>query len=251
MGGSQSNRSYSGDNRRSGAERKNTRTSKEATRLKAQLKSHEGDRELLVRQMLTLKKENARLKRSLERPASAGVGGGASASPTDPLNATAPGKLGGEEGLKLSLDAADEELTTGQRLKEMTARQVDAEARYREVVARLKRLLGTERRNLRSVRQAHAKELESRTELEGLLRACVDDVRKDISSQRAAPPEAARGGMAASDRERVLELLLSQERVVTLLYDRTFPERPADATAGLPDLPEPEEDDPQMPSPLS
>jgi len=200
--------------------------------------------------MLALKKENARLKRSLERPASAEPARGG-ASPADPLNATAPGKLGGDEGLKLSLDAADEELTTGQRLKEMTARQVDAEARYREVVARLKRLLDTERRNLRSVRQAHAKELESRTELEGLLRACVDDVRKDIASQRAAGPEGGpRANMAASDRERVLELLLSQERVVTLLYDKTFPERPADAAVGLPDLPEPEEEDPQMPSPL-
>ena len=101
------------------------------------------------------------------------------------------------------------------------------------------------------MRQAHGKELESRTELEGLLRACVDDVRKDISSQRAAGADGARGGMSAPDRERVLELLLSQERVVTLLYDRTFPERPPDAAGGLSDLPEPEDDDDtQLPSPL-
>ena len=38
------------------------------------------------------------------------------------------------------------------------------------MVAKLKRLLEVERRNLRAVRAAHAKELQSRTELETLLR---------------------------------------------------------------------------------
>ena len=32
--------------------------------------------------------------------------------------------------------------------------------------------------------------------------------------------------LSARERERVLELLLSQERVVSLLYERTFPPRP-------------------------
>ena len=36
----------------------------------------------------------------------------------------------------------------------------------------------------------------------------------------------------APDREKVLELLLSQERVVSLLYTKTFP-RPEDAGATL------------------
>lgn len=32
--------------------------------------------------------------------------------------------------------------------------------------------------------------------------------------------------MSQADRERVLELLLSQQRVVQLLYEKTFPEFP-------------------------
>jgi len=32
--------------------------------------------------------------------------------------------------------------------------------------------------------------------------------------------------LTESDRERVLELLLSQQRVVQLLYEKTFPNRP-------------------------
>ena len=83
------------------------------------------------------------------------------------------------------------------------------------------------------------------TELETLLRACVDDVRKEIVHHRgggSSPAKSLAGGAAGTpgsaravavedlgpkERERVLELLLSQERVVTLLYERTFPTPPA------------------------
>ena len=106
-------------------------------------------------------------------------------------------------------------------------------------MVKLKRLLEVERRNLRAVRAAHARDLESRTELEALLRACVQDVKHEIGLQRQAglpaqQQDSARAGQEISvgelgvqERERVMELLLSQERVVTLLYERTFPPRPA------------------------
>ena len=131
-------------------------------------------------------------------------------------------------------------LAASERVKELMLQQAESEERYREVVARLKRLLDVERRNLRAVRAAHAKDLQSRTELETLLRACVDDVRKEVSAQRSgasspsklgAPPagSSARAvgveDLGPKERERVLELLLSQERVVALLYERTFPPR--------------------------
>ena len=115
-------------------------------------------------------------------------------------------------------------------------------------MAKLKRLLEVERRNLRAVRAAHAKDLESRTELEALLRACVQDVKHEIGLQRQQSAGGKGGSFGASaaskhrevglgdfgpqERERVMELLLSQERVVTLLYDRTFPDRPHDLLPG-------------------
>jgi len=228
-------------------DRLNQSLTKESSRLKTQLASYEDDRELLVRQMLALKKENARLKRVAEEGGTAAVLSGAVAGAGHRA-----AKPGGHEGLELMGDlgegtaANSESMASRQRLKEVLARQSESEARARETISRLKRLLEVERRNLRAVRMAHARDLQSRTELEGLLRACTDDVVREIANHRAAvngsappPPgvpvsrDVAVASMAAADRERVLELLLSQERVVTLLYQQTFPPRPIESDATL------------------
>jgi hypothetical protein len=73
-----------------------------------------------------------------------------------------------------------------------------------------------ERRNLRTARTAHAKELESRTELEQLLRKGVDDVKMEVHRRRkdqrirTKKPE-----LTLADREKVMKFLVSQERVLT------------------------------------
>ena len=104
--------------------------------------------------------------------------------------------------------------------------QAESEERYREVVARLKRLLDVERRNLRAVRAAHAKDLQSRTELETLLRACVDDVRKEIAAQRAGGGGGAGGGSPAKDKVGVDDLAHSErERVLECCCRRSASSR--------------------------
>merc|ERR1711916_378921 len=95
-----------------------------------------------------------------------------------------------------------------------------------------------------------------------LLRKCVEDVRREISRRHI---ETAKVGISSGsvsqtgkdmarlasaknvsvpveafeqeDRERVLELLLSQERVVTLLYAKVFPpNKPAQGLSKSDDL---------------
>ena len=112
--------------------------------------------------------------------------------------------------------------------------------RYKEINARLRRLLSEERKALQSIRSNYAIELRSRTEMEMLLRQCVDDVRKEISMKTFVNPVGRAGSrpgssgailslgpssssFAQADRERTLELLLSQERVISLIYAKTFP----------------------------
>lgn len=122
----------------------------------------------------------------------------------------------------------------------------DSEEKYKEINVRLRRLLAEERKSTKEARHNYEKERSARTEMELLLRQCVEDVRKEIakryveegqfnpsSGQDLAkmygknPQLIPVDDFSQADRERVLELLLSQERVVSLLYAKTFPLNPA------------------------
>jgi hypothetical protein len=122
--------------------------------------------------------------------------------------------------------------------------------RYEEVILRLKRLLGQEKRTLRRVRTVCSREIEVKGALEKILRGCVDDVKNEIAKKRAQAFNKQQNAYYAKskreigadsfddktltqqEREKIIEVLLSQERVLTLLYDKTFPPRPA--TTGNP-----------------
>ena len=228
-------------------DRMNQHLTKENSRLKTQLRSQEDDREFIVKQMLALKKENSRLKIEPPSPGDShaaldSAGRAKSADIRRTVNDPTLGRprTAGAAAFRAleEIEASGkggESLATSERVKELMLQQAESEERYREVVARLKRLLDVERRNLRAVRAAHANDLQSRTELETLLRACVDDVRKEIAAQRGGGGSPGKGGATSvpmeelgnAERERALELLLSQERVVSLLYAKTFPTPPA------------------------
>ena len=97
----------------------------------------------------------------------------------------------------------------------------------------------TEQKKLRQVRTLYANQIEKKTNLEQILRQCVDDVKAEIAlkrsqnkvlyyNQRATTAkgrrkQAAEEDLTAQEREKIIEVLLSQERVLTLLYDKTFP----------------------------
>jgi uncharacterized protein YnzC (UPF0291/DUF896 family) len=53
--------------------------------------------------------------------------------------------------------------------------------RYKDVNVRLRRLVAEERKALQQLRATYAQELKTRTEMEVLLRKCVDDVRQDVA----------------------------------------------------------------------
>jgi hypothetical protein len=90
-------------------------------------------------------------------------------------------------------------------------------------------MIEQERKNLRTIQTSYANELHVRTELENLLRQCVEDVKTEILHRKSDLRRNRRFedeiDLTENDREKILEVLLSQERVLTLLYDKTFPPR--------------------------
>ena len=131
----------------------------------------------------------------------------------------------------------------GDAVAEKSGSNISASAsneKYKDTKERLRGLLTVEKKNLQAVRANYAAEIQSRTELETLLRQCMDDVRKEISSlsprhNGTTIPSSHAPSVSASllplsfscfqkcDRERTLELLLSKERVLHLLGANTSP----------------------------
>lgn len=134
---------------------------------------------------------------------------------------------------------------TGVALNAMTQHKIESEERYKELYLRLRRLLAEDRKSLQQLRQNYANELKVRTDMEMLLRQAVEDVRKEIARRYVEEGQFSNTSndlaklygkqpslipvedFTQGDRERVLELLLSQERVVSLIYAKTFPINPS------------------------
>jgi hypothetical protein len=233
-------------------ERVNQTLLQENNRLKSQFKSQEEDRGFLIKQLVAVKKDNAKLRGefvALEEENGCLRQDVADTRPT-PGGGTGTGTNTGTHEATSTNGAVHAKRSTvgrqsvvGGGLPTIGSQQqqadIDMDDRYKDINKRLRRLLAEERKSLQTVRQNYAVELANRTDMELLLRKCVEDVRKEIARRRieannvggsdlvklysrnpgAIPVEE----FTQDDRERALELLLSQERVVTLLYAKTFP----------------------------
>lgn len=204
-------------------DKKNQALQEENRKLQEKLRTREDDRQALLRELVLCRKETARLKAQYKD----GDGGGASAAGQEASPETTTKK-----------PAFTQKQIEQTRLQATANKQYEREVKFREAVVKLKRMVEAERKSNRALRQQHAEILQQRMELEVLLRQCLDDVKAEIMRHRLenerkdGPPLHAPGQSVATmsvheltpqDRERVLELLLSQQRVVQLLYSKTFP----------------------------
>lgn len=221
-------------------DRINQALGQENARLKQQFQTQEDDRSFLVRQLVVVKNENSELREDLQKKdtelqdlqdeltgamAKGGIGATSSSHSLPAVR-----RVGAESPDK-------PEPAAGASLR-LLPRQ-EADERYREIIKRLTRMLDTERKHLRQVRAAHQQFQNDRTLLELGLKQCVDEVAAEvvrrngnrpgtskragsILGQKKAPIETATlDQFTASDRERVLEMWLSMDGVVSSLYPKS------------------------------
>jgi len=216
-------------------DKKNQQLASENQKLSEKLRTREDDRQCLLRQLVIAKKEIARLKAlckesspAVDARASFATSSNEQSSPE--ASATAPAKKSFSQ---KQIDQA--------KLMDTRNRNYEREVKYRDAVTRLRRMVEAERRKFEVLKKQQAEMLQQRSELEVLLRQCVYDVKSEIMRYRAGQVEKDGGpklptsdetyaalsihDLKPQDRERVLELLLSQQRVVQLLYSKTFPNR--------------------------
>ena len=171
-------------------DRLNQSLSRENSRLKNQFKSQENDREFLVHQLVAVKKDNARLRSEYEA---------IKASNEKMLMEIGEGNEGEVVGGYSATENAQRPMTTSSSLvnnnkaglfrpNTAAASTPEADNRYKEIIKRLKRLLESERKNLRQIRSAYSEDMKQKTELEKFLRQCIEDVKSDIAARNKRNP---------------------------------------------------------------
>lgn len=134
---------------------------------------------------------------------------------------------------ELANTAVDEYAPSPQRSPSPQRAQTHAESskpRSDYVISKLKRMLETERRNVRTAKAALAFEIKTKTDLESFLRDCLADLRLVIGKYRR------NAGLSEMERSEILSALMSQAQVLRLLYDRTFPPKGSTNFCRMPDL---------------
>jgi septal ring factor EnvC (AmiA/AmiB activator) len=88
------------------------------------------------------------------------------------------------------------------------------------IVQHYQKALSQERRKMKKLNALTSQTLEQRSDLEDVFLECVTEVRKTIG--RRSPQG---GHMTATDKRQILELLVSNDRVLTLVYESLFPNK--------------------------
>jgi hypothetical protein len=91
----------------------------------------------------------------------------------------------------------------------------DKTERYENVVARLRKQLEIERKNLKSIRNAFAFEMEDRTEMENNVRRIVEEIR-DMLAQRPRPAS------GSEERAILIDRLINSVEIASLLNRNPF-----------------------------
>mmetsp|Transcript_103061 Transcript_103061/g.183116 ORF Transcript_103061/g.183116 Transcript_103061/m.183116 type:complete len:427 (-) Transcript_103061:46-1326(-) len=210
-------------------DKKNQQLTAENQKLQEKLRTREDDRQALLRELVLSRKEVARMKAQTSSKEGAAA--------TDLPSVSEPEKPSRRSFSQKQVDQ--------QRMQQTHNKQFEREMNYREATQKLKRMCEAERRTVQALRQQQAEMMQQRTELEVLLKQSLDDVKAEILRHQmqaeGKDPSSMLPGqtnptlsavsvhdLTAQDRERVLELLLSQQRVVQLLYSKTFSSPPAE-----------------------
>merc|ERR1712070_228156 len=96
----------------------------------------------------------------------------------------------------------------------------EAEERYVEAIQHLKESIVREQHTIRMLQAARATAYSKKSELEEFFLKCVDEARKELMRKRHMTMQKDK-----TERERVLEAMLSNEDVLVCLYEKLFPHR--------------------------
>ena len=112
----------------------------------------------------------------------------------------------------------------------------DTETKFHDSVKHIKNCLENERKKNKQIATQQSSLLLAKSDMESLFLECVDEVKKEVNRRkveslvhqkfrRLNSTAKESTGFTATDKRKILELLVSKEQVLVMLYEKIFPHR--------------------------
>lgn len=210
---------------------------KEADKWKAKADSLEDDRKFLEEQLRCAKKRIKELKASkFAEVAEKSVS--SSRSRAGSVLSDRRFVPSSKSGLIIMEMAQKNSVRDGSFFYELEKFLNDREAHYKEAVKQAKTSLGSERKKLLNVSVHQSSVFFEKSELESLFLECVDEVRQEVIKRRTSTisnqkytkrakstQRSEKASLTHTDKHKILELLVSNEKVLVLIYEKLFPHK--------------------------
>ncbi|CAD8136847.1 unnamed protein product [Paramecium octaurelia] len=216
--------------------------------LKIQYQTQENDREMLLKELIMKKKKNAILKsqiqqyekllnevqkdeveqddQSFDQPSYQDIvrpGSKAKVRIRSVKNlAQSQNKLNKDEQLSKNPSQIQQQQLQGSQSIQQTL------SRYEKTIKSLQSTLKKEQKRVRELKQLYIKEMQSKSELEVILRKCIDDIKEEIIQIKGEARIFNKNNKNKSDmlekedRDKLIQTLLDNEKIVTLIHDQIF-----------------------------
>ncbi|CAD8202570.1 unnamed protein product [Paramecium octaurelia] len=201
--------------------------------LKVEYQTQERDREMLMKELIIKKKENAILKSQIQQYEKL-----LNDVQKDDDQESYQGQVLDKSGVKNQKTDKSKQSSSQQQVRfpQITNSQVSQsvdevqKAKYQNIIKTYQDTLKKEQKRQREIKQLYIKELSAKTELYNVLRQCIEDIKEEIiqvrSDERTLKKNKNQSNeevkLEKEDREKLIENLLKHERVIEVISDKIF-----------------------------
>ena len=105
------------------------------------------------------------------------------------------------------------------------------EKKFQGTILHAKNALNSQKRRTRAISANRSNRIQEKNDLESLFLQCVDEVKKDMLKRRSRSQQSRRSAVGKrddfinADKRKILELFVSNEQVLVMLYEMLFPHK--------------------------
>jgi len=92
------------------------------------------------------------------------------------------------------------------------------------VINKLKAAYQKEKRKVQQLKTMYIKEMESKAQLEKVIGMCIEDIKEELNltQKERSRRQPAQDSLDRNERASLIEKMINDERILTLIYDKTF-----------------------------